>query len=87
MKVFAMVTATAFLAAGTSFGNAQTATPGSQPVTRSINGTALYCQSMSSGQTLNCIYASMAACRSATSGPKANCVPNPRPSTTGSSGR
>jgi hypothetical protein len=90
VKGFATVIATAFLAAGPGVGNAQTASPGGPPSTRanpSINGTALYCQSMSGGQTLNCIYASMAACRSATNGPTATCVANPRPSTTGAGGK
>ena len=87
MKILTTVTAIAALVAGVSFAQAQgtmgSPSSGGSMQKSQTTGNAAFCISSSSG-SLNCKYASMAACEKDAKAQNLNCSPNPNKGTTGS---
>ena len=93
MKTLTTLTAVAALVAGLSIANAQTTTPksgamGSSSTSSSMGqqaatGSGKFCIETSAGGSLNCKYASLAACQKDAKAQNLNCSPNPKSSTTG----
>ena len=87
------LTAMAALVAGLSIASAQTTTPqsgamGSSSSSSSMGqqaatGSGKFCIETSAGGSLNCKYASLAACQKDASAQNLNCTPNPNSGTTG----
>jgi hypothetical protein len=88
MRTLTTLAAIAALAAGISFAQAQgmTSSPpssGGMQAAQTI-GNSPFCINTSASGTLNCKYASMAACEKDAKPQNLNCSPNPKKSTTGS---
>ena len=94
MKTLTTLTAVAALVAGLSIASAQTTTPksgamGSSSSSSSMgtqqqaSGSGKFCIETSAGGSLNCKYASLAACQKDAKAQNLNCSPNPNSGTTG----
>ena len=97
MKTVTTLTAVAALVAGLSIASAQTTTPksgansaamGSSSSSSSMGrqaatGSGKFCVETSPGGSLNCKYASLAACQKDAKAQNLNCSPNPNSGTTG----
>ena len=88
MKSVTTLVAMAALMAGISFAQAQgsmgnSSSNGSMQAPQTI-GNAAFCINTSASGSLNCKYASMAACEKDAKPQNLNCSPNPKKSTTGS---
>ena len=93
MKTLTTLTAVAALVAGLSIASAQTTTPksgamGSSSSSSSMGqqaatGSGKFCIETSAGGSLNCKYASLAACQKDAKAQNLNCSPNPNGGTTG----
>ena len=88
MKTLTTLTAIAALAAGISIAQAQGSMGSSSPsaggAAPQTIGNAAFCINTSASGSLNCKYASMAACEKDAKPQNLNCSPNPKKSTTGS---
>ena len=93
MKTLTTLTAVAALIAGLSIASAQTTTPKSGAMAppsssssmgqQAATGSGKFCIETSAGGSLNCKYASLAACEKDAKTQNLNCSPNPKSSTTG----
>lgn len=93
MKTLTTLTAVAALIAGLSIASAQTTTPKSGAMAppsssssmgqQATTGSGKFCIETSAGGSLNCKYASLAACEKDAKTQNLNCSPNPKSSTTG----
>lgn len=89
MKTLTTLTAVAAFIAGISFAQAQgtmgkPGASGSNMQAPQATGTGAFCINASPGGSLNCKYASLAACEKDAKPQNLNCSPNPKKSTTGS---
>jgi hypothetical protein len=89
MRTLTTLAAIAALAAGISFAQAQGTTnspssSGSSMQAAQTIGNSPFCINTSASGSLNCKYASMAACEKDAKPQNLNCSPNPKKSTTGS---
>ncbi len=94
MRTLTTLTVAAALLAGLSIASAQTPSSSLQKGSMDANSTAMgkqatigkgkYCIETTPGGSLNCKYASLAACQKDAKSGNANCSPNPNASTTGS---
>jgi hypothetical protein len=90
MKTLTTLTAVAALIAGVSIAQAQGTMGKTSPSTSGgmqapqATGSGAFCIATSPGGSLNCKYASLAACEKDAKPQNLNCSPNPKKSTTGS---
>jgi len=95
MKTLTTLTAVAALIAGLTVASAQTTTPksgamgpssgsSSMGMKKQATGKGKFCIETSAGGSLNCKYASLAACEKAGKAKNLQCQPNPNLGTTGS---
>jgi len=88
MKTLTTLTAIAALAAGISIAQAEgsmgASSPSASGAAPQTIGNAAFCINTSASGSLNCKYASMAACEKDAKPQNLNCSPNPKKSTTGS---
>lgn len=89
MKSVTTLAALAALLAGISFAQAQgsmgnSSSSGSRMQAPQTIGNAAFCINTSASGSLNCKYASMAACEKDAKPQNLNCSPNPKKGTTGS---
>ena len=88
MKTLTTLTAVAALIAGISIASAQMSPSSSSPSSTAgapqTTGSSPFCIATSANGSLNCKYASLAACEKDAKPQNLNCSPNPNRGTTGS---